>query len=127
VKSSRLKILAVAAVAAALVVGGRAATAAGKQKPAARGQVASVDTAAKSFVVKNKKAGELTVVTDDKTVFKKADGSPGAFDDVAVKSRVVVRGTVATGGKVNAVEVDVQPKKPKKPATTAPAPAPAAK
>jgi len=128
VKSSSLRILAVAAVAAALVFGARAATAAGgKKKAAVRGQVTSVDQTAKSFVVKNKKAGDVTVVTDAKTVFKKADGSTGAFADVLVKSRVMVQGGPVADGKVNATEVDVQAKKPKKAATAAPAAAPAAK
>jgi len=128
VKSIRLRIVAAAALATALVAGAPAVQAAGgkKNKGAARGAVASVDTAAKSFVVRNKKTGEVTVTTDDKTAFKKDDGSPGAFSDVVVKRRVVVQGGPVTNGKVAATEVDVQPKKAKKPATTAPpAPAPA--
>src|SRR3569833_1103434 len=65
-------------------------------KAAARGVVSKVDSAAKTFVVTNKKSGDVTASYDDKTVFKKAAEDPTAAPadataaDLKEKARVVV-------------------------------------
>src|SRR3954453_8745909 len=121
-KRLSLKVLAVAALATALAAGAQVASAAGGKK-ATRGPVSSVDKTARSFVVKSKKAGEVTVLTTDKTAFKKADGATGTFDDVVVKSRVAVTGATGADGKIPGDEVSLTPKKAKKPAPAPAAPA----
>jgi hypothetical protein len=84
---------------------------AAKKANAAAGKVVKVDTASRTFVVGNKKKGEVTVSWSDKTVFKKGPaaegGQPteGAAADVKVGERVMVQGAIGEGNKVVATQV----------------------
>ena len=92
-----------------------------KKGNAAAGKVAKVDAAAKTFVVTNKKKGDITVAWTDKTVFKKgpatagAQPTDGAVTDLKVGDRVAVRGTVGEGNKVAANQVVIGGVRKKKP------------
>lgn len=136
-----LTTLASMIVAVALICGsgaGYAAGAKGPKKKAGRihGKVKSVDAAAKSFVVHNKKKGDVAVTTDENTVFTKggkagkkgkagkagkagtpaakAAATPATFTDVKPGVRVRVQGTPAGEGKIAARKVRIAGKAGKK-------------
>jgi hypothetical protein len=106
---NKLRVLAACAVLALAVAG---AALAAKGKPIAAGKVGKVDTAAKTFVVSNKKKGDATVTYTDKTVFNKAPEAPGGTPaagtvaDLKEGVRVRVHGA-ADGSKITATEVTI--------------------
>jgi hypothetical protein len=70
------------------------------------GPVASVNTAARSFVVTTV-SGPITVKTDSSTTFKKK-GSSGSFADVVIGSTVEVDGKLQADGSVLADKVEIE-------------------
>lgn len=70
------------------------------------GTVLSVDAQAKSFVVQTA-SGNVTVVTDAATKFKRS-GTSSAFADVTVGRLVDVEGTKRPDGSVLATEVEIE-------------------
>jgi hypothetical protein len=70
------------------------------------GSVASVNTAAKSFVVTTV-SGPITVKTDSSTTFKKK-GSSASFADVVIGSMVEVEATLQADGTVLAGKVEIE-------------------
>jgi hypothetical protein len=69
----------------------------------ATGTISSIDSGASSFVVHTSQ-GDVTVATNDSTIFQKR-GKAAAFTDLAVGARVQVRGTVQADGSILAQEV----------------------
>jgi hypothetical protein len=70
------------------------------------GTVASVDAAAKTFVVTTS-SGPVTVTTDPSTTFKK-NGAAATFADVATGATVDVEGTTQSPGVFLAKEVEIE-------------------
>jgi hypothetical protein len=70
------------------------------------GSVASVNTAARSFVVTTV-SGPITVKTDSSTTFKKK-GSSASFADVVIGSTVEVDGKLQADGTVLAGKVEIE-------------------
>lgn len=70
------------------------------------GTVASVNSAAKSFVVTTV-SGSITVKTDSSTTFKKK-GSTATFSDVAVGAVVEAEGTLQSDGSILARKVTIE-------------------
>ena len=70
------------------------------------GPVASVNTAARSFVVTTV-SGPITVKTDSSTTFKKK-GSSASFADVVIGSMVEVEATLQADGTVLAGKVEIE-------------------
>ena len=71
----------------------------------ATGTIASIDSGASTFVV-HSSHGDVTVATNDSTIFKKR-GKAAAFTDLTVGARVQVRGTVQGDGSILAQEVTI--------------------
>jgi uncharacterized protein DUF5666/carboxypeptidase family protein len=70
------------------------------------GSVASVNTAARSFVVTTV-SGPITVTTDSSTTFKKK-GSSASFADVVIGSTVEVEATLQADGTVLARKIEIE-------------------
>jgi hypothetical protein len=70
------------------------------------GTVASINSAAKSFVVTTP-SGPVTVETDSGTSFTKA-GAPASFSDVAMGAMVEAEGTLQSDGSVLARKVTIE-------------------
>lgn len=71
----------------------------------ATGTILSVDSGASTFVL-HTSAGDVTVATNDSTIFRKR-GKAAAFTDLAAGARVEVKGTVQGDGSILAQEVTI--------------------
>lgn len=100
------RVAQIAVVAASVALAGAVHAADQVKKNAgarATGKVSKLDTAAKTFVVTNKKKGDTTVTFDDKTNFRKAAAGEGAttteakLADLKEGARVIVSGKIDAG------------------------------
>ena len=72
------------------------------------GQIKSIDTTAKSFVLTTKNSGDVTILVDANTKIRTAGGTTATLNDLKVGNRVIVTATESNGGDL-ALLVRVMP------------------
>ena len=76
------------------------------ENPGPGGTITEISADVLAFVIQVK-GSTVTVMTDDSTLFLKADGTAGTFVDLTVGSKVAVKGTTAEDGTIAATEVAI--------------------